>query len=185
MTIPVSSLAEATASAAVADTLRIPELWKSINRGELTKGRLADMILDDLAREARGDKGPALFPNMRALLRTQMNVEELKLRGGMGQWAELAAAVTGAAAGIIGAKITAKAQASVAKTSLQQSQLALRSAEIQAASDRAALAMQQGAPAAAAAARGGGGVGGLPSWLIPVGVGVVVLGVGAVILLRR
>jgi hypothetical protein len=185
MKVPAVPLAEATASAIAADAMQIPDLWKAIDSGELTKNRLAGIIMSDLEREAAGRGGPVLFPNMRALLRTQMNVEELRLRGGLGQWAELASAVVGAASGIYSAKLQAKTQTSLAKTTLQQQSLALRSAEIQAASDRAALAMQQGAPAAAAAARGGGGVGGLPPWLIPVGIGVVVLGVGAVVLMRR
>jgi hypothetical protein len=184
MTVPIASLAEATASAIIADAIRIPELWRSVKSGELTKGRLAGIITSDLEREVAGKSGSVLFPNMRALMRTQMNVEELKLRGGLGQWAELASAVVGAAAGIVGAKISAKAQASVAKSSLQQQQLALRSADIQAAADRATMAAQQGLPGAAAGVRGGI-IGGLPPWAIPVGIGVVVLGVGAVILMRR
>lgn len=159
----------AITSAFLADMVAAPTLARLIQARQLDGRGLADVILRDLAREASRERGPVLFPNLRAVLRTQVNVEVIKA-GGMSEWAELASAVVGAAGAYVTAQQQAKTQEAIAKLQLQQQQAA---AEAQ----RAALAAAQGVPGATAGTLPRTGEG-LPSWLLPA---AAVLGIGGVI----
>ena len=174
--------AEAATAAFLSDVARAPGIDRAIRQKGLRGPQLVAIMMRDVARGVRGEPGPALFPNVRALYRTQMNVEEDKLRAGMGQWDAVAAALT-AVGNVYATKVTASAQTSIAKVQATTAQQAL---DLQALQARAALAQAQGFPSATAAPAPGtpgypGGDGGTPGWVLPVSVGggiLVLLGIG-------
>ena len=166
---------KAITAAFLADMAAAPSIAKAIQARQLDGRGLSDIILRDLERGVRDEK-PALFPHLRAVLRTQMNVEELRAKGtlanGMSEWAELATAVVAAAGTYYTEQQKAKAAESIAKLQVKQQQAAAAEAAAEAEKQRLALATSQGAPASAA-----GGGGGIPSWLLPAA-GIVVVGGG-------
>lgn len=166
-------MAAALASAFLADMARAPMLEKHVRDRHVDGRVLSSMILADLDRMVRGTRTIPLFPNIRAFMKTQMNVEEAKLKAGVSEWAEIASAIVGAAGSYVAAKTTAKAQIDITKLQAEQQALAIKAAENEAAKQRLALAQSQGVPGAAAGVEDG-----LPSWVIPVGVAAV--GVGTI-----
>lgn len=180
-------LGSAVAAAVTADYLRSPTLRRVIMSGDLSKDGLRNLMTSDVERYVAKKPGPNLFPNLRAVVKTQMNIEEGKLRGGMGQWAELAQAIAGAASGIYSAKVTTDAAKKIQALEVQKQQLALQSAQIQASNLKLSLAVAQGDPAAVAAAGGGGSIiSAMPTEAkVAVGAGALALVAGAVYLATR
>lgn len=182
MTHSPEATARALAAALVADMARAPSLQAQIARG-FSGEQLGRMILGDIRRMVEGNKTVPLFPNIRALMKTEINVEEARLSGAMGQidWGAIVGGVIGAAGAFVAAKWQTSAQLSIAKLQAEQQQLAVQAAGIDAAKQRLALAAAQGVPSAAASVEGGG----LPSWAIPVGAAAVVgIGVATVLATR-
>lgn len=176
-------LARAVSSAAAADVIASPSIQKAVREGRVSRQGLRSIMMRDLENEARGVKGPALFPHLRSVMRTQMNVERRKAGGGLGATATvtdpysgIASAIAGAAAGILGAKYVSDANKDIAKI---QANTQLQIANLQANSDKLALAAAQGFPSAAA-----GVPGSTPSWVVPAAAGgaAVVLGIGYMLL---
>lgn len=169
-TTDMEQYSKAITSAFLADMAAAPTLVRSVEARRVNGRGLADIILGDLDRGVSGAK-PVLFPNLRAVMRTQINVETAKASGGMGEWAELAAAVVSAAGSYVTATQTAKMAAKTESIAKQQA-----AAAAEADRQRAALAAAQGVPSAAVPSGGGEG---LPSWLLPAA-GVVAVG-GAIV----
>lgn len=151
--------AKAFAHSFMADLSRNPNIAGSARE-------LRGKILNDLAREARREAGPILFPNLRAFLRTEMNVEEHRLASGMGQWAALIGSVTEAAGTFFSQREQIKAQEKIAEIQLKAKQAELRQQELAAERERQMLAASQGVPSAAVSPSEKGG---LPTWALPVG----------------
>ena len=76
ITVPVEEFASAVSSAFVADMAR-PAMQDALDTRGMGPQALSRIILRDLDREARGGLEPVLFPNLRALLRSEMNAEEI------------------------------------------------------------------------------------------------------------
>lgn len=174
--------AKAVAAAVQADYLALPELDRAVRARKVDAPGLRNIMLRDLERAVTHPSERALFPSLRRIMRTQMNIEESKLRsGGMGQWAELATAIAGAAGGIINTRTVSQTNETLAKLDLQKQQLALQAAQLQANTAQIQLAAAQGfpAPGSTAAALG------VPNWVIPASVGgVAVVGLIAYLMTR-
>lgn len=125
----------------------------------------------DLENYVRGVRGPALFPNLRTTIRTQMNVEESKLRGGVGQWDAIFSAigaVAGAAGTVYSTKITTDAQKSIANINLEKQSLALQSEQLAAQAANTQVALSQGTPNAIVSGQSAIFPAGTPAWVDPV-----------------
>lgn len=175
--------AKAIATAVQADYLALPDLDRAVRARKVDAQGLRSIMTRDLERAVTHPGERALFPALRRVMKAQMNIEEAKLRSGsMGQWAELAGALAGAASGIINTRTVSQTNETLAKLDLQKQQLALQAAQLQANAAQLQLSAAQGfpAPGSAAAALG------VPSWTIPVTVGgVAVLGLAAYFMTRR
>lgn len=170
-----SQFVKAVASAFVADMERSLTIQRAVAAGRLDGKALSNIVIRDLVRDARQEEGVELFPNLRAVLRTEINVEDARRRGGMGEWAEIATAVIGAAGSYVTAKTTIDAQKKLANLEVEKQQLLLRSAELEAARQRTALAVAEGIPGAAG---GTFSLDSIPWWVLPTGLAAI--GVAAV-----
>lgn len=141
-----AEFARAAAASFVADVARSPSLEKAIASRSISKSSLKDLILGDLTRSVSGSSGPVLFPNLRALVQTEVSVGEHRLATGLSQFdfGSLISAAAGIAAGAISYSAAANAQ----KAQLQSQQLSIEMAQIQADTARLQLAAQQGLPGA-------------------------------------
>lgn len=184
---------KAFTAAFLADMARAVPLQKEIAKGNVTPSGLQKIALRDLRREVSHVEGPVLFPNLRALMRTMMNVEGVRREEGLGQWealSELASSLIKAGSTYISAKQTAETQAKLAEIELQKQQMVLKAAELQAAVARANYATAEGAPGAAATPGIPGAPGvpaegsGFPSWVPYAAGGLAVLGLGYMIISR-
>ncbi len=172
--------AKAVAAAVQADYLALPDLDRAVVSRRLDATGLRNIMLRDLERAVTEPKARALFPALRRVMKSQMGIEEAKLRSGsMGQWAELAGAISGAASSIINTRTVAQTNTTLAKLDLQKQTLALQAAQLQANTAQLQLAQAQGF------SMPGTGPGGLPGWAVPVGIGgVAVAGVIAYLMSR-
>lgn len=157
--------ARAFASSFMADMARHPDIAG-------TPAELRAMILRDLAADVRGEPVSARFSNLRAFLRTQMNIKEDRLRGGMGQWADILNTITEATGSYFTTKEKAKTQEKLAELKIKAQQLTLAQQEAEAARERRAMAAAEGSPLASAQQAPGGGV---PTWALAIA-GVVTVG---------
>jgi hypothetical protein len=178
-------LAGAVSSAVYADFMKSPTLRRAVLDGQLSKDGFRNLMISDVERFVSKKPGPELFPSLRRVVKTQMNVEEAKMRGGMNQWAELAQAIAGAATGIYTAKLTTDTAKKLQSLEVQKQTLALQSAQINANNLQLQLAVSQGVPAAA-----GGAAGSIVSAMpteakVAVGAGALALVAGAVYLATR
>ncbi len=141
-----AEFARAAATAFVADVARSPSLEKAIATRSISKDGLRDLILEDLSRGVSGSPGPVIFPNMRALVATEVKVGEHRLSTGLSQFDF--GSLFNAAAGIaVGALNYSSAQAT-ASARLKAQELDLEMAQIQADTARLNLASAQGLPGA-------------------------------------
>ena len=162
--------AKAVAAAVQADYLAMPDLDLAVVTRRLDAKGLANIMTRDLERSVTNPGQRALFPALRRVMKSQMSIEEAKLRSGsMGQWAELATAIAGAAGSIVNTRTVSQTNETLAKLDLQKQQLALQAAQFQANAAQIQLATAQGfpAPGSAAAALG------VPNWVIPASIGGV------------
>lgn len=169
-------MAKAISSAVAADLLRSPNLIGLIRSGRMSATQLRNAALRDIERDVKREPGRREFPALIRVIRTQMNVEEAKLRGGLSQWDAIASMI-GMATSAATTYVKVDSSKDLAKLELQKQQLALQSAQISANAANLNLATSQGQPAAA-----GGG-----SWAVPALVvgGVAAAAVGGYLLLRR
>lgn len=172
-------MARAITSSFLADMARSPTLNRAIDEGKISARKLHQMMMEDLRRAVRGE-GPSWFPNLRATLKTQMNVEELRMGGGLGQWAEMFNSLATAASKYVVAREEAKAQKDIAETQAKaeaaRAEAEAQRAAAEAEKARLALATGQGAPAGASVNPGG-----FPTWGWYALGGVAVVGTGAAI----
>jgi len=144
--------ARAAATAFVADVARSPSIEKAIADRTISQGGLKNLILKDLSRGVSGAPGPALFPNLRELVQTEIQVGEHRLSAGLSQFDF--GSLIGAAAGIAAGVISYSSAASTQRSQLQSQQLSIQMAQIQADTARLQLAAQQGLPGAVTGAPG-------------------------------
>jgi hypothetical protein len=164
----------ALSAAFVADVMRSPALMAAMEDGQLAASDLRALILRDIAQGPERNGTGSLFPNLRALIEAQVDMEA----SGMGFWDDIASIVTTVAtAGIsyITAKKMAEAQKKAAEAQARLEEAKARQAEAQAV--ETAKAQEQAAAARVTYAESGGapvsaiqsGGGGLPSWVLPAG----------------
>lgn len=173
--------AKALTTSLLADMARTPTLERAITRKEIGGAQLTAIIKRDLERELRGEPGVPLFPNMRALVKTELAVEQRMPVGLSQDWGSLIGAIVPALAKVATAYVVGRQEASTATTianlNLQSQALQLKSMDLQASVARANAADAAGVPGADASMPGGtltpaqaaaAGLG-IPSWLFPVG----------------
>jgi hypothetical protein len=137
------AVANAFAAAFVADIEAAPAVKAALILGQLDADGLTRIVTRDLDAARRGDPGPALFPNVRAVASEFLAQEARLSGGGMGQWDSIISAV-GAAAGAA-SKIYSAVQDQAAARQLlqlaqQKNQTELQIAQIQAKAAQVALA---------------------------------------------
>lgn len=176
--------AGALAASMVADMARAPTLERAIHSRQINERQFLAIITRDLERDLKGEGGLPLFPNLRALMRTQIQVQQ-RLPVGLDQFdfgaviSSVVPALAGAASSYFVARTNAQAQADIARLQLESQQLQLRQLDLNAAAARTNAAITQGVPGAAAPLPGGtlspqaaAASGDLPSWAAPVGITV-------------
>ena len=172
-------LATAVVRSMTADISAAPSIQEALRSRRLSPDGLRNMAMRDLENYVKGKKSPAIFPNLRTTIRTQMNVEEEKLRGGVGQWDAIFSAigaVAGAAGTVYSTKITTDATKKIADINLQKQSLALQSEQLAAQAANTQVALSQGTPSAIVSGQSVFFPAGTPGWVDPV---VVIGGVGA------
>lgn len=196
-------LRRAVETALAADMIRAEKLGEAIDRRWLTPAGFRNILVRDVKRGFEGEPGPALFPNVRAVLETMENAKAvLQSRYGMGQWDAIfnsvLPALTDAAGKYATAKLSGETATDIAKIQAQQQALVLQTAQLQADRARLELAKAQGVSQATAVGPSGaepvydsqGNVvmrepsgWGIPGWAIGAGV-VTVVGTGVYIATR-
>lgn len=172
------AFADAFAASATADLTR-----PSIVRMRLDTPRLRALITRDLQDEIRGVRGKALFPNIRAFVRTRMSIEEARYAGGLSQW-EILGTLINTAAKVGGdyamTRINTTTQIRLQELAVKSEQLAQNALNIQAQRANLQSAVAEGLPQNIAdnvvAAQAGSS--GFP--VIPVAIGVGILALGGV-----
>ena len=183
--------AKALASSMVADMARAPTLERVVHSREISEGQFFSIIKRDLERDFKGQPGPPLFPNLRALMRTEIQVQQ-RLPIGLGQdWGAIVSAIVPALAGAASkyyvARTESRTATSITKLQLQSQALQMKSLDTQAAVDRASAANAEGVPGADASMPGGtlspraAAESGIPGWVAPVGGVAAALGVSYII----
>lgn len=137
------AVANAFATAFVADIEAAAPVKAALLRRQLDASGLARIVTRDLDAARRGDKGPALFPNVRAVASEFLAQEARLSGGGMGQWDSIISAV-GAAAGAASKIYSAVQDQAAAKQLLalaqQKNMTELQIAQIQAKAAQVSLA---------------------------------------------
>lgn len=183
--------ARALSVSLAADMRRAQPLARAVARKEISAQGFTDIIIRDLMKEVKQRPGVPLFPNLRALMRTQLNLEAMQPAGmNTFDWSGVISSVLPAVTAAAGTYYTAKYQAQVAesqqKLELQKAALALKAADLQASVARATQADAAGQPTAAAGMPGGtvsaaqaaeASRNPIAKWLLPAGVGLVLGGV--------
>ncbi len=180
-------LQKAVETALEADMIRAGKLGLALDRRWLRPDQFRNILVRDLTRASRREGGVELFPNVRAVLRTQENVLTLRQRRlgtGLG-WVE---ALTGVLDSLVKAggryataRYEGKTMVRIQKIQAQTEMLHLKAAQM--AADRARMELARSQAAAQATATGPSGAvpiydaqgnvtmekpeSGLPGWLIP------------------
>ena len=180
-------LRKAVETALEADMIRAGKLGSALDRRWLRPDQFRNILVRDLTRASRQEGGVELFPNVRAVLRTQENVLTLmqrRLGTGLGSW-EAFAGVFDSLIKVGGKYATAryegKTMVKITKIQAQTDMLRLKAAQM--AADRARMELARSQRATEAIATGPSGAvpiydaqgnvtmqkpeSGLPSWLIP------------------
>ncbi len=177
-------LRKAVETALEADMIRAKKLGLALDRRWLQPNQFRNILVRDLTRASRQEGGVELFPNVRAVLRTQENVLALKRRRlgtGLGTWGELFGSLIEVGGKYATARYQGKTGEKIAKIQAQTDMARLRFAQIQA--DRARMELARSQAAAQATATGPSGAvpvydsqgnvtmqkpdSGLPGWIIP------------------
>ena len=179
--------AKALAAAFVADMARSGALQDEIVRGRVGARGLRNMILRDLRRGVAGAEGSALFPNLRAFVAETIDLEALARRqatlGELGEWAELASVLVGAASSYINKRVESKTVSALSKIDVQKQQLAAKAAELEASRARMQYAASEQTARAAEAGAGPLAAVGIPGWVVPAGIAAAVA-IGGYFLLK-
>ncbi len=180
-------LRKAVETALEADMIRAGKLGLAIDRRWLRPDQFRNILVRDLTRASRQEGGVELFPNVRAVLRTQENVLTLRQRRlgtGLG-WVEALTGVLDSLVKVGGKYATAryegKTMVKIHKIQAQTEMLQLKAAQM--AADRARMELARSQRATEAIATGPSGAvpvydaqgnvtmqkpeSGLPGWLIP------------------
>lgn len=127
-------------AAAFASDISTPAIAAAIQKGGLTRRQFTRIVNRDVARGLTGERGPALFPSVRAFVRQLVDIDAIKRSGQtaatleadlnaaaatstLGGIASIGGALAAAVGAIWGAKITADANKSLAKIQLQEAQI--------------------------------------------------------------
>lgn len=139
------AVASAFAASFIADIEAAGPLKAALLRRQLDADGLARIVTRDLDAARRGDPGPALFPNVRAVAGEFLAQEARRTRpgSGLGQWDSIISAVgaaAGAAAKIYSAVQDQAAAKQLLQLSQQKNQTEIQIAQIQAKAAQVALA---------------------------------------------
>ena len=180
-------LQKAVETALEADMIRAGKLGLALDRRWLQPNQFRNILVRDLTRASRQEGGVELFPNVRAVLRTQENVLTLRQRRlgtGLG-WVEALTGVLDSLVKVGGKYATAryegKTMVRIQEIQSRTDMLRLKAAQMEA--DRARMQLARSQRATEAIATGPSGAvpiydaqgnvtmqkpdTGLPSWLIP------------------
>lgn len=190
-----NAAAIAFSTAFVADIEAASALRNGLVSGRVDRNGLIRMVARDLEAMKRGSREPALFPNVRAVVREFVAQEHRQgpAMAGMGQWdviGQVVGAAAGAAASIYSAVQNTAMQKDLLKLQQQKTQAEISIAQMQAQAAQTQLAQANAAAGQASASEFtlapgpfGPSVAGIP--IIPAAVAAVSLAVGGYFMMKK